>query len=102
MLTKMYCYELVTGNPISALGTTAMSQAVATNEYLTSVLLHHSAGNGTQSHRALSAVETRDLAVIRQSCADNRLKMKSRKNLCNRLQKLAWTTAVRSIDARLL
>lgn len=86
-----YC---VTGNNMSALGTTAISQAVAANEYLTTVLLHRPGGY-SQLHRTLSAAEKRDLAVIRQSCVHNQVKRKSRNDLCHRLQMLAWAFAVR-------
>lgn len=80
---------------MSALGTTAISQAVAANEYLTSIRLHRTP-RWPQHDRALSAVEARDLAAINQSCVHNQLKRKSRKDLCHRFQLLAWAIAVRS------
>lgn len=88
------CCGAVTGNDISIRGTTAISQAVANNEHLTTVVLHRK-GHTRLRHRALSTVEKRDLAVIRQSCARNQMKRKSRKALCHRLQMLAWAIAVR-------
>lgn len=93
-LTVMCCFGPVTGNPISALGTTAISQAVAVNEHLTTVLLHRDR-RCPQLDRALSAVEKRDLAVIRQSCVRNQVERKKRKDVCHRLQLLAWAVAVR-------
>lgn len=93
-LTGTCCWATVTGNNVTALGTTAISQAVAANEYLTTVLLHRP-GRCPQLHRALSAVEKRDLAMIRQSCEHNQVKRRSRNDLCHRLQMLAWALAVR-------
>jgi hypothetical protein len=94
-LTVMCCSGPVTGNSISALGTTAISQAVAANQYLTTVLLRR-ARHCSQLDRALSAVEKRDLAMIRQACVRNQVEKKTRKDVCHRLQLLAWAIAVRS------
>lgn len=89
---------LTAGNPISAVGISALSQAVAANESLTTVRLRRAPGLPEQRSarmRPASVVEEKSVDAIRQSCARNQLTRKSQKGLCRRVQLLAWTTAVR-------
>ena len=90
------------GNQISSVGISALSQAVAANESLTTVRLHRAPGPSEQQFprsaqmRSSSVVEQKSVEAISRCCARNKLTRKSQKDLCRRLQLLAWATAVRS------